>query len=68
LQQDETVDNSDSVESVIVKDTVQYTDQDMCFNLAAVYRNISKIFHDLHKENYRELESWKNEKRKALIF
>jgi hypothetical protein len=62
LQQFETVDTSDSVETAIVKEAVQNPDKDMFFKWAAVYHNISKIFHDLHTENYREIGIWKDEK------
>jgi hypothetical protein len=68
LQQDETVETSNSADSAIVKDTAQFTDENMCFKLTAEYRSISKLFHDLHKEKYRDFGNWKDEKQKTFNF
>jgi hypothetical protein len=38
----------------------------MCFKWPAAYYSISKIFHDLHNVNYRELGNWKDENKTLL--
>jgi hypothetical protein len=49
------------------KGAVQNPDDDMVFLWTAVYQNISKIFHDLHAENYREFRNGNDENKRLLL-
>jgi len=58
---------SEFVDSAIVKDAVDCTNEDTCFVWAAVYHNISTILSDFKTENYRESGNWTDENNRPLL-
>jgi hypothetical protein len=60
-------DNSDSVDSAIVKNAIRCIDEDTCFKWATVYHNISTILNDFFTEYYGEFGNWRHVNNRHLL-
>jgi hypothetical protein len=60
-------DTSDPVDSAIVKDAVECTDEPTCFKWAAICHNITTLLNDLNKEIYRVWKNWTDENNRPLL-
>jgi hypothetical protein len=58
---------SNPVDSTVVKDAVECTDEPTCFIYAAIYHNISTILNDLYKEMYGVWKNWTDENNRPLL-
>jgi len=58
---------SDPVDSEIVKDAVQCSDEPTCFMWSAVYHNISVLIKSFHMEIYRARGDWTHENNRPLL-